>query len=451
MPYILFSPVGGHDPIASYHDGAVLHICRVYKPEKVYLYLSHEMLERSKQDDRYRLSLERLQRQMGHVMELHMIERDELTQVQLFDTFYTDFDQLLREIHDANPDSTLLVNLSSGTPAMKSALNVISVLAQYPMQAVQVSTPNKRENPKDEDPKDYDVDAFWELDQDNEPDFTNRCHEVEGEHLLVKIKKESIRRLLDAYNYKAALLLAQDIAEFIPADTMRMMQAAECRLQLDKSGYTKAMQGMKHKFTPIEMSDHRQIFEYVLSLQIKMRQGNYADFLRGLTPVVLDLFTMCLRDQLGITPDQFCSKMKKGGYKVDTAVMQRTERGREIRQALKSGMARHNNRYGTRYTDIQETVLNSMQICFIFEGMLPEGALLDDICTMRENVESKLRNIAAHEIESVTDDWIYRQTRLHAEDIMKLLKRLVLCAGVKVRNDYWNSYADMNRIIAENL
>ena len=103
MSYVLFTPVGGHDPIASFHDGAVLHICRVYRPEKVYLYLSHEMLERSRQDDRYRLSLEKLQQQLSCKIEIHQIERDELTQVQLFDTFYTDFDQLLREIHNENP------------------------------------------------------------------------------------------------------------------------------------------------------------------------------------------------------------------------------------------------------------------------------------------------------------------------------------------------------------
>ena len=150
---ILFSPVGGHDPIANFRDGAVLHICRVYKPERVYLYLSHEMLERSRMDDRYRRSLEKLREHVnGAIQEIHLIERDELTQVQRFDAFYTDFDQLLRQIHEAFPDSELLLNLSSGTPAMKSALNVISVLSPFPMQAIQVSTPNQRENPKDEDP-----------------------------------------------------------------------------------------------------------------------------------------------------------------------------------------------------------------------------------------------------------------------------------------------------------
>lgn len=33
---ILFSLVGGYDPIAGDHDGALLHICRKYRPEKVY-------------------------------------------------------------------------------------------------------------------------------------------------------------------------------------------------------------------------------------------------------------------------------------------------------------------------------------------------------------------------------------------------------------------------------
>ena len=62
------------------------------------------------------------------------------------------------------------------------------------------------------------------------------------------------------------------------------------------------------------MGDQRQLFEYVLSLQIKMQQGNYSDFLRGLTPVVLDLFEMCLKDQLKITPEQFCYKTNIGAY-----------------------------------------------------------------------------------------------------------------------------------------
>ena len=40
---VLFSPVGGTDPISNQRDGALLHICRHYHPECVMLYLSKEM------------------------------------------------------------------------------------------------------------------------------------------------------------------------------------------------------------------------------------------------------------------------------------------------------------------------------------------------------------------------------------------------------------------------
>ena len=47
--YILFSPVGTHDPIGISKDktkvseGSMLHIIRHYKPEIVYLYITEEL------------------------------------------------------------------------------------------------------------------------------------------------------------------------------------------------------------------------------------------------------------------------------------------------------------------------------------------------------------------------------------------------------------------------
>ena len=62
MKKILFSPIGGTDPISNFRDGAMLHICRIYKPDIVYLYLSKEMCEFQEKDDRYRYCLEQLAR-----------------------------------------------------------------------------------------------------------------------------------------------------------------------------------------------------------------------------------------------------------------------------------------------------------------------------------------------------------------------------------------------------
>ncbi len=62
MSKILFSPVGGTDPISenNLHDGSLLHICRCYKPDKVYLYMSKEILKHHEEDDRYLYCLRKL-------------------------------------------------------------------------------------------------------------------------------------------------------------------------------------------------------------------------------------------------------------------------------------------------------------------------------------------------------------------------------------------------------
>ena len=37
---ILFSPIGGTDPIKYDRDGSMLHICRHYMPDEVIMYMS---------------------------------------------------------------------------------------------------------------------------------------------------------------------------------------------------------------------------------------------------------------------------------------------------------------------------------------------------------------------------------------------------------------------------
>lgn len=74
---ILFTPVGGTDPISlnNYHDGSILHICRFYKPDKVILYMSKEMLDFQEKDDRYRYCLDRLAKMQDRPMIYEIIER----------------------------------------------------------------------------------------------------------------------------------------------------------------------------------------------------------------------------------------------------------------------------------------------------------------------------------------------------------------------------------------
>ena len=44
---VLLTFVGNTDPTRGNYDGPILHICRYYKPEKIYLILTEEMKKRN--------------------------------------------------------------------------------------------------------------------------------------------------------------------------------------------------------------------------------------------------------------------------------------------------------------------------------------------------------------------------------------------------------------------
>ena len=126
---ICFSPVGGnrshlHEQLQRWVHAAHLQAVSAYP---VILYMSREVLENQEADDRYRYALRKLfELQKREHVEICEIERPELTSVHEFDYFYEDFRNIIGTIF-ASMDETdrLLINVSSGTPAMKSGLLVL--------------------------------------------------------------------------------------------------------------------------------------------------------------------------------------------------------------------------------------------------------------------------------------------------------------------------------------
>ena len=46
---VLLTFAGNTDPTRGQHDGPIIHICRYYKPDKIYLILTREMEERDEE------------------------------------------------------------------------------------------------------------------------------------------------------------------------------------------------------------------------------------------------------------------------------------------------------------------------------------------------------------------------------------------------------------------
>ena len=96
---ILFSPVGGSDPIKRMLDGPMLHCCRVYKPDIVYLYFTQNMLEYENKDQRYTWALEKLGEKLNHKFEIIKIEREHIIGYSGNEKCYCRFGGIIRKTY----------------------------------------------------------------------------------------------------------------------------------------------------------------------------------------------------------------------------------------------------------------------------------------------------------------------------------------------------------------
>lgn len=62
-------------------------------------------------------------------------------------------------------------------------------------------------------------------------------------------------------------------------------------------------------------------------------------------------------------------------------------------------------------------------------------------------IEQNVRNLAAHQIVSVTDDTVKKLTGYNSAGVMKLFKRAFTYTKMNIKDEYWNAYDEMNEYI----
>ena len=435
MAKILFSPIGGSDPIRNYHDGSMLHICRNYLPDRVVLYLSGEMYQHHVQDNRYVYCLEELGKKMSHPFEIEVIVRDELTEVQDYEYFYTEFTKCINDIvAQMDEGDELLLNVSSGTPAMKNALIILATLAEFSFQPIQVSTPLKRSNYMDENTKNYEVQEQWEFDEDNEPQEgdTSRCEEIKSLNLVKLLKVNLLEKHLQAYDYTAALEIARDLKNHISVKATAMIEQANERNQLNTKRVNELAKKIDYQPMPVKNQENCDLLEYVLLLQMKVRRKEYADFIRAITPVVFELFYRVLKRQCHIDIKDYCDE-KKSGLRWNLEKIKQTEVG----DILQKEYAATGFRGGPVYSSqLKPLILH-------YSGSEKVNTLVTDL----RHAEEKARNKAAHTIVSITNEKIVKWTDYTAEELLVKIQQLTLFVVPGQDGSIWDSYDRMNEAI----
>ena len=275
---VLISAVGDTDPFRNFHDGALIHIARKYRPEKVILIFSEHTAKKQGNIEKALFSI-------APNYEPELIIHDSIicdNEVHIFDVMFQRFSDILQEYY--TKEDEFILNLSSATPQIKSALFVINRLSGINVKAVQVSSPEHASNENIGHDNDENSDELIEVNEDNKVNFIDRTIEDNAEKFNQALLKKTARDFIEKYDYKAALDILDQLSDFPNLKSVRkeIRDIVGCLSKQD------VPQGLRHKKFNEE---EQKILSAYLTIELQRERGNVSEsFIRikNLTEFILE-------------------------------------------------------------------------------------------------------------------------------------------------------------------
>lgn len=275
---VLISAVGDTDPFRNFHDGALIHIARKYRPEKVVLIFSEHTAKKQGNIEKALFSI-------APNYEPELIIHDSIisdNEVHIFDVMFHRFSDILQKYY--TKEDEFILNLSSATPQIKSALFVINRLNGINVKAVQVSSPEHASNENIGHDNDENIDELIEVNEDNKVNFIDRTIEDNAEKFNQALLKKTARDFIEKFDYKAALDILDQLSDFPNLKSVReeIRDVVNC---LSKQDVPK---GLRHKKLKEE---EQKILSAYLTIELQRERGNVSEsFIRikNLTEFILE-------------------------------------------------------------------------------------------------------------------------------------------------------------------
>ena len=275
---VLISAVGDSDPFRNFHDGALIHIARKYRPEKVILIFSEHTAKKQGNIEKALFSI-------APDYKPELIIHDSIisdNEVHIFDVMFQRFSDILQEYY--TKEDEFILNLSSATPQIKSALFVINRLNGINVKAVQVSSPEHASNENIGHDNDENIDELIEVNEDNKVNFIDRTIEDNAEKFNQALLKKTARDFIEKFDYKAALDILDQLSDFPNLKSVRkeIRDIVECLSKQD------VPQGLRHKKFNEE---EQKILSAYLTIELQRERGNVSEsFIRikNLTEFILE-------------------------------------------------------------------------------------------------------------------------------------------------------------------
>ena len=255
---ILISAVSDSDPIRGFHDGALVHIARKYRPDKIIIVYSDKMLPNKERNNKVLFSISENYRPEIIIHEKIIIGED----VFIFDKMYDEFSKIINECYKKEDEFIL---------------NRINV------KAVQVASPQKGPNIGDKHDISEDIDDLISLNEDSTDQFVDRTLEDSAEKFSQDLMKKTIRDFITKYDYKASLELANQLPDFSG------LKEARKKLQdivdaLDRQDIPQTLKNRKWS------DEKKKVLNAYLTIELQKERGNFSEGLiriKNLTEFIL--------------------------------------------------------------------------------------------------------------------------------------------------------------------
>ena len=408
---ILISAVGDTDPIRNFHDGPLLHIVRVYRPEKIVLVHSERSLTKH---DKLVKALKSIKDYSPEIIQDGGVLPD--AQVAIFDKMYDTVSSIVKKYIS---DDEIILNISSATPQIISAMFAVNRISDFNVTAVQVVTPQHKSNEGLRHDNQEDIDTLIETNLDNQSDYENRTLEDTGSKFSQDLTKRNLKALIDNYDYQGALELLKKQKSF--------SNIKELRKKLTEISDTIKIQGMPDKIVKAKLSTKAQsALNSYLNIDRNHKQGNIAEVLIR----VKSLVEFILEDYLN---NHFLDVIT---YKEDGKPFLNASKYPEILKKFQEDAKKRGQGYHSGYLSLPAYI----DILKYFE---PKNDLLKHIYKIQEI--NQVRNQVAHSLQAFDRENLTKVSSAVFES------KQILLASFDIDNHWFSFYEDLNQEIKKLL
>lgn len=423
---ILLTFAGNTDPTRGEHDGPIIHICRYYKPDKIYLILTKEMEERNEKP--YNIYERAIKENLKDYNPKIIAIKTGIKDAHHFDIYFNSIYETFETIKKDEKDAEIYLNMTSGTSQMTTNLLMYYIDSlDLNLIPIQVETYKKQSNQSEENnktvDKNYDVEAEAICNLDNEEKTrTYRIVEPDLKKYSRILTKNQIEKLLEQYKYEAiSELLKRNIFDknlelstlvnfAIERTNLKGLESNKKLNSLNNKEYNRLYYFTKDKNTT-RIPDWYKIVDFFSLANIKQKTEDISTYTLMLEPIIVKIYLSILKDLMGKNLDELF-KRDSNGYKIE---LKRLENGLEemIKEDLNRDSLKDNVYISAQVlvSTIKYYLKNNINLAN-YMNVEYFNNLAETLAKMKT-----VRNTLAHELKSISREDFNKESKTTVEQI----------------------------------